>query len=172
MNISLKPSPIIAIWLPGFAFTLFVLFSLNSWDFQKIISGQFVQGGISFWSVVVVIVISFIVGQFLDAVRDILLENLVFKHICGEVKWKFFFEAEEKYLEKLDEWFYTWYEMDANMVVAIVVAAVLDFLRQIHVNFLAWIIMVVATVFFFLDAKELRRDIKQMIDLYYEQIKS
>ncbi|MGD1046740.1 MAG: hypothetical protein ABR936_15635 [Bacteroidota bacterium] len=167
MNISLKPGPIISIWLPGFALTMFVLLSLQHWDLLGLVGSSQSQSSINFWVVILVVSIAFVVGQFLDAARDIVLENFIFERFCGEVKWEFFFEANKESLENLEEWFYTWYEMDANLVVAIVVAAILGIAGQITINFLTWILMTVALVLFFMDAKELRTDTKKMIDKYY-----
>ena len=169
MNISLKPSPIIAIWLPGFALTTFVILCWHNGDKVGLFGALQLDTSISFWPAIAIIVASFIVGQFLDAIRDILLENFVFEKLCGEVKWQFFFEAKKESLENLDEWFYSWYEMDANIVVGSFVAIILALSGKVSIDCFAWIIIVAALVFFFLDAKELRSDIKEMIDRYYER---
>ncbi len=166
MNISLKPGPIISIWLPGFALTVFVSLSLQGWNLAGVVGPE---KSVGFWSVVAIIAISFVVGQFLDAVRDVVLENLVFDKICGKVKWEFFFEAKKESLDNLEDWFYTWYEMDANIVVAILVVSILGLFKEIPVNNLTWILMVIAAFFFFWDAKELRCSTKDMIDRYYDK---
>lgn len=169
MNISLKPGPIISIWLPGFALTIFVSLSLRGWDLIGSVGNAQPQIEVSFWNVVALMAISFVVGQFLDAVRDVVLENYVFDKLCGTVKWQFFFEAEKQLLDNLEEWFYTWYEMDANIVVAILIVAILGIFRQIPINLLTWILLGVSAFFFFRDALELRRSTKEMIDRYYEK---
>src|ERR1035437_7825517 len=112
MNVSFKPSPVLAIWVPGFSLVLFVLLSLNRWDSLSLAHAT--SNDFGFWRAAIVVVFSFVVGQFLDAVRDVVLENHVFNRFCGEVKWQFFFEAPREKIDNLEEWFYTWYELDAN----------------------------------------------------------
>ena len=141
---------------------------MQDWHVATLV-GNSPDKGISFWVVAVVIAISFVVGQFLDAIREVILENFVFNRFCGEVRWEFFFEAKRESLENLEEWFYTWYEMDANLVVALVLAGIVGLIRGIPIYWLIWIgIIVVIAIIFFLDAKELRTYTKKMIDRYYQ----
>jgi hypothetical protein len=169
MNISLKPGPIISIWLPGFALTVFTLVSLQGWNLVGLVGHLQPDKSISFWFVIALMAISFVVGQFLDAVREVALENFVFDNICGKVKWEFFFEGSKKAIDNLEAWFYIWYEMDANMVVAILVAAILGLLKKIPINFLTGVLMTLAAFFFFWGAIQLRSSTKEMIDKYYEK---
>jgi hypothetical protein len=167
MNISLKPGPIIAIWLPGFALTMFIVLSLSQWDLVGLVGEVQSKSGGSFWIMLAVIAIAFVVGQFLDAARDVILENLIFDRICGKVRWEFFFEGNKEKLQNLEEFFYRWYEMDANIVVAILLSAILGVFGLIHINILVGILMAFSLIFFFWDAKELRCATKEMIDRYY-----
>ena len=171
MNISLKPNPILAIWLPGFALTMFAIFFWHNGDKIGLLGDFQLMASISFWTVVVIITIAFIIGQLLDAARDIILENFVFEKLCGKLKWNFFFEADPALLEKVDEWYYLWYEMDANLVVAILIASILALVGKLSIDFFTWIAMAVALILFFCDARELRIEIKNLIDKYYKENK-
>jgi uncharacterized membrane protein len=165
MNVSFKPSPVLAIWVPGFSLAVFVLLSLNRWEALSLSQTSLPEFGV--WRAIIVVVLSFVVGQFLDAVRDVLLENFVFDKFCGTVKWQFFFEAPKEKLENLEEWFYTWYELDANLFVGLIIAMLLCAFGKVPANRLTWVLMVAGALFFFVDALELRKWFRTLIDDHY-----
>jgi hypothetical protein len=123
MNISFKPGLIVSIWLPGFALTAFLLIYIPNWNISEL--------ALNTWIALGIFAVSFVVGQFLDSARDALLENFLFERICGQVRWEFFFEADKELIAKLEEWYYMWYVLDANILIAIILAAILGLTQQI-----------------------------------------
>lgn len=169
MDLSMKPSPVIAIWLPGFSLIMFVLLSLYEWSFTALVKNPgFDAVGLTL-SGIVVLIIAFVLGQLLDAIRDAILENFLFERLWP-VRWEFFFEGPVDKINNLDEWYYTWYEFDANIVVAILVAIVLGIFNLILINPLTYVLMIIAMFFFFWDACELRHWTQKLIDEYYKEL--
>ena len=144
---------------------MFLVLSLNDWNIPELL--KTIQPSIGFWAAVAFIAIAFVIGQFLDAARDVFLENLLFARFCGQVKWEFFLEAKKEAIENLEDWYYTWYEMDANIVMAILFASILGVFKLVSINCLTWILMLIVGFFFFYDAFELRLWTKKMVDHYY-----
>jgi len=164
MNFSLKPNPLIAVWVPGFltlTAILFIAYLNASVALEKLMT-TVPPGFLAFW----IIIAGFAVGELLDTIRD-LSENL-WDRIC-KINWDFFFDADERHLRNLEEWYYTYYELDANLFLGILVTYVLAWLRLIRIDILPQCIMAIPTLIFLLGVISMRREIKNLIDDYYEK---
>src|SRR6266478_5461756 len=71
--------------------------------------------------IVVFILLAWILGTFFDLIRN-LFENVWDCHWLTncELNWPFFFHGDEKKLANLEHYFWSFYILDADMVVAIV----------------------------------------------------
>jgi divalent metal cation (Fe/Co/Zn/Cd) transporter len=164
MNFSLKPNPLIAVWVPGFltlTAILFIAYLNASVALEKLMT-TVPPGFLAFW----IIIAGLAVGELLDTIRD-LSENL-WDRIC-KINWDFFFDADERHLRNLEEWYYTYYELDANLFLGILVTYVLAWLRLIRIDILPQCIMAIPTLIFLLGVISMRREIKNLIDDYYEK---
>ena len=77
-----------------------------------------------------VLLVSWVVGTFYDAFRN-LLEGL-WDNLCNnkwEVNWDFFFKGEPEKVHKLEEYYYAYYTLDANLAIGIALFAVMHLLN-------------------------------------------
>jgi len=172
MNFSLKPHPLIAHWVPGFTVILIVSFSASNWNynclFNKIISNE------ANWARGVVIILAlavaaFVIGEFLDSIRDLLVERYLDRK--NPIEWDFFFRGDNKNeLKNLMDNYFTYYVLNCNLALGIIVSLIsivlLWLLDLIKPPACCWILLgllVIAAflIFFIWDAMELRRDIKR-----------
>lgn len=129
-GISLRPAPFLAHWAPGAILTLGALFYVADRNgirlFWKISSHLSTTSFILSFAL-----ISFAVGQVLDAIRDGIFED-VFDKIGSllpkkglltallnwmgmrEVNWRFFVTGEQRTVENLEIWFYSHYMLTFN----------------------------------------------------------
>jgi len=168
MNLSLKPNPIIALWVPGFltlTVTLFVAYqngSLNILSLSTVIP-LYIIG-------FMVIIAGFAVGEFLDTIRG-LSEN-IWDRICKhkyEINWKFFFDANEEHIRNLEEWYFTYYELDFNLLSGTIIIYILSWFSVIKINCTTQIIMIFPSITFLLSVLFIRKEIKELIDDYYKK---
>ena len=174
MNFSLKPYPLISHWVPGFFVVLIISLSVYKWgpeDQMKAVK-SLVDLGVFFIGLAFV-VIPFLVGQFLDAWRD-LLENIWDRK--SPIKWNFFIEGDRDILQSFQEYYFIYYAFDCNLVLGITLSIILFFLfwwlyfvRQPPCKWLCLGLVVAAfgLFIFYLDARMLRGEIKKYIDGYY-----
>lgn len=74
MFFSLKPHPLISHWVPGFVVVLIISLSFYKWGPMDQVEAFKQLIGLSvFLSSLAFVVIPFVVGQFLDAIRDLLV---------------------------------------------------------------------------------------------------
>lgn len=118
MNFSMKPHPLIAHWVPGFVVTLIILLSIYEWDYSSLANGVVPTGTSGTFNILALAVIAFVVGQVLDAMRD-LLENIW--DIKWKINWQFFFEGDKEKLEKLHENYFTYYVFNCNLSLGIII---------------------------------------------------
>jgi hypothetical protein len=168
MNFSLKPNPLIAVWVPGFltlTAILFIAYLNASVALEKLMT-TVPPGFLAFW----IIIAGFAVGELLDTIRD--LSEYRWDRICNgkyKINWDFFFDADERHLRNLEEWYYTYYELDANLFLGILVTYVLAWLRVIRIDMQSQIIMAFLTLIFLLSVILTRCEIKKLIQDYYHE---
>jgi hypothetical protein len=112
--------------------------------------------------------VSWVIGSFLNAVRD-LLECLIDRRY-GPLNWDFFFKAERQKVEQLMDYYYCYYCLDFTSLLAIVLFLISEITIIIaHCKFLsrlpltANIVLVIAAVVLVLSARSIRRDIKRLV---------
>lgn len=163
MNFSLKPNPLIAVWLPGFATLLAIVFFQKAEYDQTL--GKIISTTDSTFSAIALLAFGFVIGNFLDAVRDI-LEELLFDKL-SRMNWAFFVSGREEHLRNLEEWFYTWYELDINLAIG----TILFFILRCNAIIEGPCWFVIALIAFFLvlvvSAYFMRREVKEQIDRVY-----
>jgi hypothetical protein len=171
MNFSLKPHPLIAHWVPGFMVIFIVLFSASNWDytclFSKIIPNE-ATGARGALIILTLAVVAFVIGEFLDSVRDLVVERCLDSK--DPIKWDFFFKGDKNELKNLMDNYFTYYVLNWNLALGIIVSSIsiilLGLLGLIEPPPCRWILiglLVTAAllIFFIWDAMELRRDIKK-----------
>jgi hypothetical protein len=174
MNFSLKQYPLISHWVPGFFVVLIISLSAYKWgpeDQMEAFKG--LTGLPVFFSGLAFVVIPFLMGQFLDAIRD-LLENRLDRK--SPINWDFFIEGDKDKLESFQEYYFIFYVFDWNLALGIILSIILFFslwlLYFVHDPPWKWLFvgLVVAAVGLFVfiwNAMSLRGEIKKYIDKYY-----
>jgi hypothetical protein len=164
MNFSLKPNPLMAVWLPGFVTLLAVLY------FKKAESPltSIIPNMDSTLGTLGLIAFGFVIGNLLDAIRDI-LEWPVDKF--SEINWDFFISGSKDHLQNLEEWFYTWYELDCNLWLGTILFVIFRWksVRDSGASLIA--VLAVFLIVLSLSAFLTRRTIKTQIDRLYDDKK-
>ncbi len=103
---------------------------------------------------------SWIIGNFLDAIRNgIVEENL--DDWC-EVNWDFFFYERPEKVSQFVEYYYDYYKLDVNFILAALLGFVIEILLSRLTLITVFILFIMIIVFFF-DAKSLRHEIKRLL---------
>ena len=162
MNFSLKPHPLIAHWVPGFVSTLITLLAIYNWDYSSLAQSVVPTGTSGAFNILLLAVIAFVVGQALDAIRD-LLENIW--DIWWEVDWPFFFHGDKEKLENLLESYFTYYVFDCNLSLGIIITIILNLFSVIKFPpnwFKFW--PAYGFLFFILNAIFLRKEMRSLLN--------
>jgi len=79
-----------------------------------------------------IVILSFIVGQVFDSVRDWGIEGIYrcYSKRCSksDIDWKYFSKASIEEIDKLDDNFYIWYVLNWNLAISMVAILLLVFL--------------------------------------------
>jgi hypothetical protein len=103
MNFFLKPYPLISHWVPGFVVVLIISLLVYKWGPENQAAVKKLADLGQFFSALAFVVIPFVVGQFLDAVRD-LLENRWDRK--SKINWDFFIEGDKDELQSFQEYYF------------------------------------------------------------------
>jgi hypothetical protein len=166
VNFEPKIGPLVAEFLSGSTVLLLEYFAIN-------LSGQkapelHVNVGVA---ISLFALLAWLTGTFVDAVRNLLLENAWDLWTKTEIKWNYFVLGDEKKIANLERYFFSFYMLDADLAISILLAVWLGpYLTkntigiEIHYSrFLTIVCLAVATVFF-VDAVQLRCEIKGLVD--------
>jgi hypothetical protein len=164
MNLAPTVGPLVAELLSGFTVLLLAYFDLYGFHFDKL--KEVPNAGF-----VVLVLLAWILGTFFDLIRN-LVEHLWDCHWLtkSELNWAFFFNGDEKRLANLEHYFWSFYILDADLVVAIVFFLLLGrwilcaTVGQAHTypTSLHVILLVIAAMFAW-DAMLLRSEIKKLL---------
>jgi len=66
------------------------------------------------------ILITWILGTFFDAIRNGFLEERILDRWMGKMDWNFFFEGEKEKVGQFENYYYAYYTMGINFVIAAV----------------------------------------------------
>lgn len=115
-------------FLPGFLFLTGVIVVCNDYN----IVGLCAFGNkLSVPLGIGIVIISFIIGQIFDSIRDYFIERWRYKHFKKlrkkrrlryrkDVNWDFFYDAPIEKIEKLDDNYYIWYDLNVDLVISFV----------------------------------------------------
>jgi hypothetical protein len=162
MPFTLKPHQLVAHWIPGFvALAVVLLADLKSSHshFQQIVEaiGK-PSAGLAF------AVAAFAVGQFLDAFRNIIEELIGKISPKHAINWDFIWEFNNEKLERMDDFYFTYYVFDFNLALALVIGFATEFLPIFcwHLpRCMIWCVFL-AIIVFVVDGLCLRRDIVKL----------
>jgi len=165
MNLAPTVGPLVAELLSGFTVVLLAYFDLCGFHFEKL--KDLPSAGL-----VVLVLLAWVLGTFFDLIRNL------FEHVwdCSwfaerPLDWEFFFRGDEKELAKLEHYFWSFYILDADMVVAILsflmlgrwVLSMTIGQAQTYSPILHLILFAIAMLFA-LDAMLLRWEIKELLN--------
>jgi hypothetical protein len=177
MNFAFRGHQLIAHWIPGFVlvcllyvcdrhyrfgyFTTIVASLTTQPPKPEDMAGFFEKSFI----VLAFVAVVFVIGQFIDALRDI-LETVVACLFKAEIKWKKIAKMNSDERQAWDDYFFSYYVFSANMAIgAIPVVAgcsLCSVLRGKH-WIVAFISFSVMTVVFAWDALILRPDVRDIL---------
>jgi hypothetical protein len=165
MNFAPKAGPLVAELLSGVTALLIIYFDFHGLSFKEF--DELTAGAIA-----VLVVIAWIIGTFFDALRN-LLEWVwdCSRFTERELNWDFFFRGDERRLANLDQYYWSFYLLDMDMAIAIVLSLVASacFLtaKMIPAHWYSWVIwglLLLAAVFFEIDGMSLRWEIKKLLN--------
>src|ERR1035437_2051320 len=107
MNLSLKPRVFLIGFLPGFLFIVAFILMYDGYDIPGFIN---FTKEITVFSGIAIVILSFIIGQFFDSIRDFFIEglcHLVLKE--KDINWDFFYKSEDKNIDRLDNNYFLFY---------------------------------------------------------------
>lgn len=165
MNFALKVGPLVAEILSGFTALVLGYFDLNGLDFKTL-------KALSAPEIVGVFVLAWLLGTLFDVIRN-LLEWLwdCRRLVTKPLNWRFFFEGDEQRLANLEHYFYSFYMLDADMAISILlfvflgrwIISVTIGPAHVYSEFVRGFLFFIATLFA-LDAMLLRWEIKRYLD--------
>lgn len=159
MNINIKPHILISHLLPGSFFLILFSLDYNSWKMENITNClEDLDATKMIGLGVILIIISFLLGEIFDSFRDGIGEWLLDK--IDEVTWDYFYTAPKEELQKLESSYFTWYVFNFNTAVSLLVGGVIT-LIFFHgkVDFrigVAWFLAIFILAF---DAWQLRKEV-------------
>jgi hypothetical protein len=83
------------------------------------------------------------------------------------IRWDFFFECGTQELKNLEEWYYTWYEFDANLVIGMILILAIGLFITTNPPYLLTWFLVISIVALARDGWILRREIKRHVDDWF-----
>jgi hypothetical protein len=115
-------------FLPGFLFVVGVVFVWKDYNIRCLFA---IGNKLSVPLGIGIVIISFILGQVFDSIRDWLIEGCRYKHFKKlhkkrrsryrkDVNWDFFYDAPKEKIEKLDDNYYIWYDLNVDLVISLV----------------------------------------------------
>ena len=123
MSLTLKPRVFLIGFLPGFLFICGIILANQEFDFNQILNQA---NDITLIIGIAIIILSFIIGQVFDSVRECGIEKY-FEHKyknCKskdkqDINWDFFYDAMEKDIDKLDNNYYLFYVLNFDLSICL-----------------------------------------------------
>jgi hypothetical protein len=169
MESSIKPQALMGHILPGFlllAVFLYFLVTQAPDTFEKIdkvSSGVAAIGGVSLFLLV------WLLGHICDTIRNICEYPLdwMFVKPAERKLWKSFYAKERDKVELLERYYYSYYVLDMNCVVANVIlflaSAAMHWVNLIYCSWFG-VLLIVSTVVFLVDAALLRHEMVERVN--------
>jgi hypothetical protein len=152
-----SPRQIVVHWVPGFTLLamIFLIDRQNGGAIARSVEGLHLNASIA---VLVMAGGGFVVGNFLDVLRDIGEE--IWDHLPGcKIEWNFLLEADASKVQRLEDYHFTYYVLSANLTSAFIITMITDWWYPNHFPCWGWGLISVATITFGIDAKRIRGDI-------------
>jgi hypothetical protein len=137
MSFSLKPHPLIAHWVPGMVVLVLIVLSHFNWCYENFVNDWAGSTSAAAVTVLLLSVGAFLIGEVLDSARDGLIERL-FDWIAerrrrcrGKVNWDYFFTLPPERTEQFNDYFFTYYVLNVNLVLALALSFVLLLLGKV-----------------------------------------
>ncbi len=150
----MRPKPLLAHWVPGLAFVAIVVLTLRPGPQGTLVSLFKVYGRLGIG--VGLGILSYVVGQVFDALRDVCDCAI---DMWEEVNWHFFVTANPRHIEKLEDWFFTYYILNFNLALCL---AALNFVPWIRLAVWEHCVSIVVAALFALDAYILRKHLAEL----------
>lgn len=124
--------------------------------------------GISLFSGIAIIILSFIVGQFFDSIRDYLIEDKILSKIVKtDINWDFFYNSSDKEINRLSNGYFLFYLVNVNLAlvtIGFLIMILIGWPNKIPVDFIMTKISLITScliviLVLLLDACVLRKDI-------------
>ena len=125
MNSPLKPHQILSHWIPGLVVLLILVISRFDWDYVQFTAAFASQGSIASVSVIILAVAAFLLGEFLDCLRDGICE-WVWDYISNNrLNWDILFIGTSEMQLKRDI-YWTYYVLCHNVVLGLLICLILN----------------------------------------------
>jgi hypothetical protein len=175
MNFVPKAGPLVAELLSGLAFLTIVYLERHGLSFEGL---RELPSGAN----VALVLLAWILGTLFDAFRNQLewlwdsgkvakLLEWVWsfwgsrRFKTHTVYWDFFFHGDEKCLANLEHYYWSFYLLDSDMAIAIVLSISLSlFIKTTSVRWYVWLGWIVAALVFAIDARSLRIEMEGLLD--------
>ena len=160
MGFSLKPHQLVAHWVPGVVVIaiLFLADLKNEFHLFKHVTDALGAPV----TVLALAVMAFAIGLFLDDIRNLAEEFT--GRFCPKytIKWDFIWKFSKENLQRLEDYYFTYYVFDFNMACALFISLLaVEFLPIFPQHLPCWILVIIgiATFVFALDCHFLRKEI-------------
>jgi hypothetical protein len=168
-QMSFSPRQIAAHWVPGFALLvmIFLIDIQNGRTLTNFLEGLHLNTGVA---VLVAAAAGFVVGNFLDALRDRV--DAVLDRFGWDIKWEFLLEADADKVQREEDYYFTSYVLSANLVIGSLITAIADWWFPNRFSCPVWWLLLTAVVVFGVDAVCLRCCIAKNSHKLWEEAQS
>ena len=177
MNFSLKPHQLVAHWVPGFVvLTMWLLADVHYANLHSSGSHPYV----ALWTkinmlighgfgVVLAVTVPFVVGQFLDSLRN-WGEDFRDRKPESEIKWKMLKKLTKDEIAIFEDYYFVYYVFSANLWIGLLIALIGFFVTIFFGVFpfdhycLFAVPVAIGIIVFFRDARSLRAEIREFLN--------
>jgi len=174
MNFSLKPHQLVAHWVPGFVvLTMWLLADLHYANLHSSGSHPY----IAFWTksnmffghgsaVVLSAIVSFVVGQFLDSLRN-WAEDFLDRKPESKIKWKMLKMLTKDELAIFEDYYFVYYVFSANLLIGLLIGFFVTIFLGVFPSdhyCLSAMPVAIGIIVFFRDARSLREEIRGFLN--------
>ena len=115
MNFPLKAHQLISHWVPGLIVLMTLVLSYFKWNYTDFINVFARQGSVATTSIILLSIVAFVIGEFIDCIRDLL--EYVWDLTGYKIDCERLFSNDPEMLEKRDS-YWTYYVMSSNIVIS------------------------------------------------------
>lgn len=160
MNLAPKVGPLVAELLSGLAALLLIYFHVHGFSFEGI---ENLPSG----AIILLAALAWISGTFFDLIRNLFEWVWDCPWITRQkLNWRFFFSGPPEHLANLEHYFWSFYLLDADMAIAILLSLLLSrvFIPNGHLDLLWSLGFAFVAVLFAVDVILLRIEIKDLLN--------